>query len=297
MITCIGEILLDVIVDQDNKIFEENIGGAPYNLFKGILNLGGSTSFYGSIGDDRRGREILDSINNEICHLHVLKDRETSIAEVKLDKKGERSFTFKREKGTDYIFHIDNLDEVIKNSSIIHLGSLPISMKEGREFYDVILDKCKLYKKPISFDVNYREDIFNNDLEIYQKYIDASSILKLSKEEYIMFFAENIDNLRRNYIKNSSKKVYISLGSEGSMFIDRNESIYQKSIEVTPVDTTGAGDAFFASVLYKFYELKCDDQVEILKFSNVCGALSTLKKGGSSSFPNKKEIEMRLKEL
>ena len=57
-----------------------------------------------------------------------------------------------------------------------------------------------------------------------------------------------------------------------------------ESIKVTPVDTTGAGDAFFGCLLSELANCDLDNLpiaklTEIVKKANICGALATTKYG------------------
>lgn len=64
------------------------------------------------------------------------------------------------------------------------------------------------------------------------------------------------------------------------------------SVRVKPVDTTGAGDAFYAGVLAKLDGVARENWTDeflngTFAFANVCGALNTLGRGaiGSSAHP------------
>ena len=68
-----------------------------------------------------------------------------------------------------------------------------------------------------------------------------------------------------------------------------------KSIKVKPVDTTGAGDAFYAGILANISSLKKEEWTneildEAFKFGNVCGALNTLGKGAIDNLPTINEV-------
>lgn len=61
------------------------------------------------------------------------------------------------------------------------------------------------------------------------------------------------------------------------------------------VDTTGAGDAFIGALLRKLVDDKSALQDEpklrqVLKYANVCGAITTTKKGAIPALPSEAEI-------
>ena len=65
------------------------------------------------------------------------------------------------------------------------------------------------------------------------------------------------------------------------------------SIKVKPVDTTGAGDAFYGTVL-ALIDAKSANYEDILRRGNIAGALTTLKRGAIDAIPTSEELEKYL---
>ncbi|HHY47419.1 MAG TPA: sugar kinase [Firmicutes bacterium] len=80
----------------------------------------------------------------------------------------------------------------------------------------------------------------------------------------------------------------IKLGPRGSIALKDGRLIEVPSIEVEPVDTTGAGDVFAAGLLYGY--LHGWSMERCLRLANVCGALSTQGTGGGCSAPQWRDI-------
>lgn len=80
----------------------------------------------------------------------------------------------------------------------------------------------------------------------------------------------------------------VKLGPRGSMTLKDGCLIEVPSIEVEPVDTTGAGDVFAAGLLYGY--LQGWSMERCLRLANVCGALSTRGIGGGRSAPQWSDI-------
>ena len=94
--------------------------------------------------------------------------------------------------------------------------------------------------------------------------------------------------------------MFVSLGSKGSYYQYKEENATVETFKVKPVDTTGAGDAFYACILA--YLDKVDNRnkstiIEIMKHANICGALACLKKGALSSLPTSEELKDRYNDL
>jgi len=80
--------------------------------------------------------------------------------------------------------------------------------------------------------------------------------------------------------------IALKLGREGC-FISGNDEIFIPPVEITPVDTTGAGDVFDAAFIYSYLNEK---DIEFLgKFANAAGAISALG-AGRSRYPKVEEV-------
>ena len=179
MILSIGEILVDIFVDGEQKsVFP---GGAPFNLASNITRFDGEVSFYGAVGNDEYGRFLFEFAKKKMPSslIEVKKDRETTQAIVTL-KDGERSFKFKRDHGSDYLLDIKELEKIdLSKVSIVHIGSLMLSYQEGREFFYQAIDYVRKHSKClISSSVN----LTISALLIAERKISfaSSSFLKIS---------------------------------------------------------------------------------------------------------------------
>ena len=79
--------------------------------------------------------------------------------------------------------------------------------------------------------------------------------------------------------------VVITLGANGSLSGDEHASPYR----VTPVDTTGAGDAFIGA--FATFLAGGDSEGEAIRKANTYAALSTLGIGTQSSFATRERFE------
>ena len=178
-----------------------------------------------------------------------------------------------------------------EEADIIHLGSLMLSEEQGRCFADEVFHKAKTCWKKISFDVNYREDIFDNEetaKHIYTEWLSRADILKLSEDEATMFFGENIDEALKRL--SAQRIVFVTLGKAGAAMYADGEKTSRPTADVKVVDTNGAGDAFYAGVLYQIEKGEKSPET-ILDFANVCGALTTSKHGATEALPSMNEVE------
>jgi len=309
MILCVGEILADMIGKEKDGVmsFERYAGGAPFNVCVGINNLGCKAGFIGSVGDDLTGHFLVDYVNKlnlEYTNINVDKNHNTTLAFVANGKDGERSFCFNRKNTADYQIPSENLSK-IEDAQIVVLGSLMLSEELGIKTADEVVSLAKKNNVLLSFDVNYRDDIYNSAkeaIDISLKYVKQANIVKFSEDEIKLLSGLDDIDLGVKKLTNDSQLVLVTLGKNGSRFYFHGMRQDVKSIKVNPVDTTGAGDAFYASVLASLDGrniefLTNDELVGILKQANICGAMACMKKGALSSLPTKKELEEYLKKL
>ena len=302
MILCVGEILADLIgMQKDGAFFyERKAGGAPFNVACGAKQFGARSAFAGSVGTDTVGLFLEKFARaRQLDELVLRKDEErnTTLAFVELDESGERSFCFYRKNTADYILPAID-DSLLSRADIVHIGSLMLSEEQGREYAAALAKRVKEAGKCVSFDVNFRADIFRNEAEavrIYRELIALADIVKFSEDEVAIFTEEYVHAL-------SNKLICISLGAKGSEWRWNEKTGRVPSLRVRPVDTTGAGDAFYAGVLAKLDGVPRAEWTEeflcgVFAFANVCGALNTLGRGAIDHLPTLREIEEKFREI
>ena len=297
MIICTGEILVDMVGRMNDGIlqYDRHAGGAPFNVCSAIAKFGGKSIFNGAVGNDLMGSFLIDFSSRQNIrkvYLNIDLKHNTTLAFVDIDENGERNFCFYRKHTADY--HLKPIKEVdLKNANVIHFGSLMLSEKEGFEYALNEIKRVKKLEKYISFDVNFRTDIFKNEEEALDRYktiLKYVDIVKFSEDEVNIFGKEYVKNLSQHAL------VCVSLGNKGSKYIYKNLTNKIPSIKVNPIDTTGAGDAFFAAILMNLDGINKNEwNKELLdktfKFANIAGALTTLKVGAIDGLPSKEEIK------
>lgn len=299
MVICVGEILADMIAQPADGIltYGRYAGGAPFNVACGIAKLGGEAGFYGRVGNDLIGDFLIGFAagkNLAYCNIKKISDRNTTLAFVELDKDGDRHFCFYRKHTADYCFDEADIPEIVGKANIIYVGSLALSEERGRSFFDKLIAAAKSAGKKICYDVNYRDDIFpdaKSAKKIYAKYIGAADIVKLSEEEVGLFSEkENIEEAVKE-LAGKDKLVFVTLGGRGSLYCLGGQIQRVGAVSLHPVDTTGAGDAYFAGVLSVLDKKGLKAAHDAAKTGSICGSLTTLGKGAIDAFPAREEVD------
>lgn len=291
MLLCIGEILADMIGEEKNGIttYERKAGGAPFNVACALKKFGADVKFVGSVGDDLIGQFLIKYAKDfgmDTTYIHQNLERNTTLAFVELNEEGERSFCFYRKNTADY-FMPKVSDQLIQSADIVCIGSLMLADPKCVEYALDIIDRAHALGKTVAFDINYRTDIYRDResaVETYKKILAKADIVKLSEDEVETFTEDYVNRL-------SDKLVLITLGKNGSEWRYKGRKNRMPSIAVKPVDTTGAGDAFFAgalSVLNNNVGKPWLDHIldDAIRFGNVAGALNTTGRGAIDNLPD-----------
>lgn len=294
MILCIGEILADMIGEAAGAdgapVFRMFCGGAPFNVAVNAKQSGAKVAFSGKVGRDPVGRFLTDySEKVGFDYLDIQHDevRNTTLALVTLTD-GEREFAFFRHDTADFNMNADLVDlSAYEDLNVVHLGSLMLSEKAGRDFADAVIKKVRAANKILSFDVNFRLDLYDgigDAVKAYRPYVAEADILKFSDDEITAFTGETTVEAAARALYKKDRLLLVTLGSRGSAYFYNDASGVVPTEKVKPIDTTGAGDAFFGAVLCRLdgknvAALTKKDIEDALAFGNAAGARATQFKG------------------
>lgn len=310
-ITALGEILIDYTPMPPSTtgmmVFEQNPGGAPANVLACASKLGLKTSFIGKVGDDMQGlflKNILANANIETSGLVIDKNFFTTMAFVSLNEYGERNFAFARKPGADTQLTIEEVPlNLIDDCRIFHFGSLSLTDNPAREATLFALNHGKKSGAIISYDPNYRPLLWKSKEDAIEKmtsvlhYVD---VIKLSDEEVPLVTGEKDLKKGADYLlKQGISLVAFTLGEKGAFIATKEGYAEVPSKKVAPIDTTGAGDAFWGAFLYCVSnsnilpeDLSLKEAVSFAEFANNAAGICVQRRGAIPAMPSLKEIDI-----
>ncbi len=272
-VLCIGEALIDMICTDrgsrlaDGQNFLKKAGGAPANVAAAIAALGGKVDMAAKVGKDPFGQHLINLLNEMgVSTQWMIQDPNsfTTFAFVSLMEDGERDFYFNR--GADGQLSVSDLADLnLSEYSIVHFGSatgfLPGPLQAT---YLDLLNKAKAAGALISFDPNYRHLLFPNNTNSFitqsWHFIQACDFFKLSDEEAMLITGLDTVQAAADALRAKTKAIFaITLGKEGTLLSTNQGTELIGSIPITPIDATGAGDAFVGAVLYQLLDTKAAD--------------------------------------
>ena len=267
-VLCIGEALIDMIcTDRGTSLskgqnFLKKAGGAPANVAAAIAALGGGVDMAAKVGKDPFGVHIIELLKEMgVDTKWVLQDPShfTTFAFVSLMEDGERDFYFNR--GADGQLSSQDLSGLNLNEySIVHFGSATSFLPGPLQIaYLDLLEKAKAAGAIISFDPNYRHLLFPNNTNSFidqcWPFIEQAHFFKLSDEEAILITGcTSVQDAAATLRKKSNAVFAITIGKEGTLLSMGDHVEMIGSIAITPVDATGAGDAFVGAVLFQLMQ-------------------------------------------
>ncbi len=312
-VLCIGELLIDFFCNErnvglkDGSTFIKKAGGAPANVSASIAKLGGEAHFLGKVGNDPFGHFLnstLQLVGVKTDLLLIDPHIPTTLAFVSLQEDGQRDFVFNR--GADANITMDEIPlEVLSSMKIIHFGSATALLTHPfQQTYKDLLRYAKKQKSYISFDPNFRIDLWGENVEQFKgnifECIPYCDFLKVSDEELVLLTNEtDIPKAVKILHSFGVDCIAVTLGKDGTFFSLRGQSIFVPSISVQAIDTTGAGDAFVGATLFQLSKLENPQSIsfktweEIICFSNKVGAIVCEKMGAIESLPTIEEVNLR----
>lgn len=304
-VTALGELLIDfTMVSADGEGYPTmaaHPGGAPANFLAALAKYGKHTALLGKVGTDKFGRLLkgtLEGAGIETRGLVAADDVFTTLAFVTLDASGDREFSFSRKPGADTCIRFEELDlSLIDEAKAFHFGTLSLTDEPARSTTQQAVAYAKAQGKLVTYDPNLRKPLWKSLDEAKEQMLwglSQADVVKISDEEVEFLFGLNPQEGAAHILKDFGVKlVFVTCGPDGCFFMNAQASGQVPGMSgIRVVDTTGAGDIFGGSAVYRLLEtgkapeaLEEKELREIVSFACMAAGLSTTKHGGIQSVP------------
>ena len=277
--------------EYGTEIFADNftmtIGGSAI-VAAGLQKLGAKVGLVADIGNDPMSLLVantLDALNIERTlireHPHPL----TQLT-VALSFPEDRAFITRFEKPKSPA----NLEDILRDYPARHVH---ISGFLGA--FDAP-DACRIAHDAgttISMDSGWDEAALR-DPRLHHMLTELDYFMPSRSELCFMMDEANYENALEKTLAQmkSGSSIIMKNGADGALAYGEDLKEFAPPISVTPIDTTGAGDAFDAGFLYALtqdYDMKT-----CLRYGAVCGALTTTAIGGATGTPTLDEVKKYL---
>lgn len=250
--------MLDVVVKIESKInygtdtpskVSMHGGGGAANTASWLATKGNEVFFVGRTGDDAAADSIIQELDRwKIEHNSIRKPGlSTGIVVVIVDSSGER--TMFPDSGANSGLGVTDLPE-LKNFDAAYLSGYSLFNVNSTEGVLEIIRELKEAGIPIFFDPASVGTITHFGKSAAVDHLSKMDVLLLNEEEALFLSGQGECQQALETLLKFSPVVVIKRGALGAMAKTRiSSSIEVSTIEVEPVDTTGAGDAFAAGFI------------------------------------------------
>ncbi|MBO3444534.1 ribokinase [Clostridium sp. CCUG 7971] len=266
--------------------FKEIPGGKGGNQAVAASRLGGDVYMIGKVGNDGFGQSLLkqlkaDNVNTEYVQVE---EGPSGVALITVDKNAENSIVVS--PGANFKLTEDDIDKCI--DAIKDSATVVIQLETPIDTIKYALEKSKELGKFTILNpapaVKLSDDIIKNVdlLTPNETELEILSGLSINCEE-------DIKKAANVMLEKGVKQLIVTLGSKGSLYLDKDTMEFKKSYKVDAVDTTAAGDSYTGALSVALSQKKSID--EAMDFASKVGALCVTKIGAQTSIPNLYDIE------
>jgi len=236
--------------DHPSKI-TSNVGGVMRNISENLALLGASVKLISAVGDDIYGETILNQTAKsgvDVSNCLRVSNSSSSIFMQVLDENNDMHMALcdmsVNQKLDSQFFKTKT--SIIQNAkSIIIDPSLKFDVIE--ELLDKYSDNVRFFIDPVS------DEYAKKIVPIIHRFYCAKP--NLTELEAIVGYKLNddqmIENACRSLIDKGLNRIFVSLGSRGFYYRDKQKSIFKHLKPISNmVNASGAGDASVAAIVY-----------------------------------------------
>jgi ribokinase len=265
--------------------YRVDYGGKGSNQAVGCARLGAKVSFVAKIGKDAFGEMALGLYRDEgmdVAFVRQTADAPTGVGFIVVEA-ASGSNCIVLDPGANELLTAADVSEAAFNSSAVVLTQLEIpvaaaeaALARGRARGAVtILNPAPV--RPLPGSVLQMVDVLTPNETEAKVLAGRNPDSRIEPEE-----------VARELIRGGVKQVVMTLGEKGALIVSASSSIHVPAIQVSAVDTTGAGDAFNAGLATALASgASLEDAV---RFAVVTGGLAVMKEGVIPALPRRDEV-------
>jgi sugar/nucleoside kinase (ribokinase family) len=303
----IGDVMLDVFVRKSRTALfptggtsylnyaKIDLGGAG-NVAEGMSLLGAKTCFIGKAGNDCWGKIYEENLHGKGVNARILfeENASTGVAQVVSGEKGERTFHVFRGANDKLVSkEIDQSIGLIKNSEYLYFSGYSLVSNPQR---DAILHAFELARKDhikVVFDPGVH-NLVKSNFDLFKGISDKCDVFCPNFEEAKAI--TKTTTLKEALVELQERKSMTALkcGARGCFLIGPKNTTRIRAFKTECQDTTGAGDAFAAGLIFGLVKHFPLESIGRLANWFAARAVTNI---GARNFPSKTEIRSFLKEL
>ena len=300
-------------------VYMLDCAGAESNVAVGLRKLGvpGIEAVWVSrLGDDESGQFVISELQERITvRARKFAGENTGISYLNHHEDGEHFKTYFRQGSAASRLTFDDIEPQLHDVDILHVTGITPALSDV--CHEAIFDALKYAKTqgiPVSFDLNYREQLWTpaDAREVFERMAACADIFKLGHDEAETIWGRGwtAEEYAQDFQRWNDGIVVVTRGMNGAVVFDGNNLLAHDGYGVDVVDPVGAGDAFVAGLLGGIMErvgmkafLSMDAAARApilthaLQVANVCGALTCTRHGDTAAMPSMREVREWLESM
>lgn len=294
-VLCFGSLNIDYTYKVDHFVKKgETLSSDALQVFSGGKGLNQSTALAkagvdtyhaGAIGEDGRFllKQLQDAGVNTSC-VAVLEDVRSGNAIIQNDKEGDNCIllygganqSITKDQVDAVLGQFEEEDFIVLQNEINELAYI-VEQAHARKM-KIVLNPSPMNEKILKLPLGYVDYFLLNEIEAGQILGEDTGAGLDGKK-----LAEKL------LAKFPSSAVVLTMGGDGSIYMDEKETILQSAYKVQAVDTTAAGDTFtgfFIGGIIRGLSVK-----ESMDMASKAAAIAVTRQGAAPSIPLLKEVE------
>lgn len=292
----VGSFVTDLVATTDRAPEAgESVRGNSFNIYlggKGVnqavaaRRMGADVVMVGCVGRDTFGDNFIDVLKKEGMTTDYIKrsDSPTGCSLVILDKSGQNRICMTPGANLDYtVEDLRGVEHLIEEADVVVTQCEMIP-----EIVDELARMCKKHSKKLI--LNPAPARIMSDEVISSSYVISPNETELG----VLVGSDPVTD--QDYIdgakvllKKGADNVIVTLGSRGSLLVNKDTVEIVPAMKVKAVDTVGAGDSFTGSLSAFVTEGK--DVLSAMRLSTRVAGIQVTRHGAIPSMPYREEIE------
>lgn len=304
-ILCFGDCNVDIIIPINEIPVEGgciisseyviNMGGSGLNTAAAMSRLNLKPILISQIGKDNFGALLLNFLKAQGITTDYISESDypTGVVVGLVAPNGEKRWISVRGNAAD--IHINEYDtKVLRQSNVLYISGVNLVEKSASRNTAIMIARHVKEKGGMVFlDPNIRvptweiDDDVRGAFERIYPFIDV--LLPNEKELELLGDNQNVHESALSVLSKGVTSIWVKLGGKGCAYYTKNSSITFPANKVKVVDTSGAGDAFNAAVIYGTVTGFSAEETGI--FANLFASHTVTKYGTTQALPGDIEIE------
>ena len=247
------------------------VAGTAGGTIIDCAKLGLSTLAVGAVGDDEKADfvvSVLEKFGADTAGFERIKGVPTSSTILNIRPNGERPALHLR-GACDYFMPPNKEKLNIFDCKVFHLGGTGLLKKLDGSASVELLKDAKENECITTWDLIGATESTIDIVKPLLPHIDY--FMPSIEEGSIMCGLDDPMDIAKYYLDNGVTNCVLTMGGEGSLFVNKDETVKTPAFDINVVDTTGCGDAFDAGMITSL--INNFDLEKSLKFATTTSGL------------------------